>query len=245
MGNLLNNASKFTGRGGRIRLTVEREGTQVVIRVQDSGIGIRADQLSRIFEMFMQVDTSLERAQGGLGIGLALAKRLVEMHDGTIEAHSGGLAQGAVFVVRLPVLTAPPSASPEPAGLKQAVTVRRRILVVDDNRDAADSLAILLQMSGHDVHTVHDGLEAVEAAAKLQPDVIVLDIGLPTLNGYEAARRIRQQQGSKEPVLVALTGWGQDGDKRRSQEAGFDFHLVKPIDASALEKLLGSLPAPL
>ena len=244
VGNLLNNASKFTAKGGRIRLIVERDNAQAVIRVQDTGIGIAADQLPRIFEMFMQVDTSLERVHAGLGIGLTLVKKLVEMHGGTIETHSGGLAKGAEFVVRLPVSTERPPMPQEPSGIKQAPTVRRRVLVVDDNLDSADSLAMLLELSGHNVHTAHDGIEAVEAAAKLQPDVILLDIGLPKLNGYEAARRIRQQQGDKGLVLVALTGWGQDEDKRRSLEAGFDFHLIKPADPVALEKLLGSLPPP-
>ena len=193
--------------------------------------------------MFTQVDTSLGRTQGGLGFGLVLAKRLVEMHGGTIEAHSDGLGRGAEFVVRLPVLTEPP-APLEPAGIKQAVTVPRRILVVDDNLDAVNSLAIGLKLSGHDVHTAHDGIEAVEAAAKLQPDMILLDIGLPKLDGYEACRRIRQQQGDKRVLLVALTGWGQEEDQRRSQEAGFDLHLVKPAEPSALERLLDSVRPP-
>ena len=241
VGNLLNNASKFTPRLGRIRLTAEKGDTHAVIRVQDTGIGIAADQLPRIFDMFMQVDTSLEREQGGLGLGLSLVKRLVELHDGTIEASSGGLGKGSAFVVRLPLSNASPPAALKASSIDQ-VTISRRILVVDDNVDSANSLAMVLRLSGHDAHTAYDGIAAVEAAAKLQPDVILLDIGLPKLNGYEAARRIRQQQGSKRLMLVALTGWGQDEDKRRSLEAGFDVHLVKPIDSSDLEKLLHSMP---
>ena len=244
VGNLLNNACKFTEKGGRIRLTVERDGKQAVIRVQDTGIGIAAEQLPRIFEMFTQVDTSLERSRDGLGIGLTLVKNLVEMHDGTVEARSAGVGQGSEFVVRLPLLSEPLPALPQqPSGVKPVATVQRRILVVDDNRDAAESLAMLLKLSGHEVHTAHDGLEAVEAAAKFQPDVILLDIGLPRLNGYEAARRIREQQRDKGLMLVALTGWGQEEDRRRSEEAGFDAHLVKPVDLAALSKLLVELDA--
>ena len=239
VGNLLNNACKFTDKGGRIWLTVEQEGEQAVIRVRDTGIGIAADQLGRIFEMFAQVDTSLESSRSGLGLGLTLVKNLVEMHGGTVEARSAGVGQGSEFVVRLPLLSGPLPALPrEPAVVQPVSTVPRRILVVDDNRDSADSLAMLLKLTGHDVHTAHDGLEAVEAAATLQPDVILLDIGMPRLNGYEAARRIREQQRHKGLTLVALTGWGQEEDRRRSEEAGFDSHLVKPVDLAALTKLL-------
>jgi signal transduction histidine kinase len=242
VGNLLNNACKFTEKGGRIRLTVEREGKHAVIRVQDTGIGIAAKQLLHIFEMFTQVDTSLERSRDGLGIGLTLVKKLVEMHGGTVEARSAGVGQGSEFVVRLPALSKPlPPLPREPSGVKPVATVQRRILVVDDNPDSADSLAMLLKLSGHEVHTAHDGLEAVEAAAKFQPDVILLDIGLPRLDGYEAARRIREQQRDKGLILVALTGWGQDEDRRRSEEAGFDAHMVKPVDLAALSNLLVEL----
>ena len=243
--NLLNNAGKFTDPGGRIRLIVELEAEQAVIRVQDNGIGIADDQLSSIFELFAQVDTSLERSRSGLGIGLTLVKRMVEMHDGTVEARSAGLGQGSEFVVRLPLLVEPPqSPSPEPAGAEPEASVPRRILVVDDNRDGAESLALLLQLAGHEVHTVYDGEAAVEAAAALRPDVILLDIGLPRLNGYEAARQIRERHGKNGIALVALTGWGQEEDRRLSREAGFDAHLVKPVDLAALVKLLASLPLP-
>jgi signal transduction histidine kinase/CheY-like chemotaxis protein len=244
VGNLLSNACKFTAKGGRIRLTVEQVGQQAVIRVQDTGIGMAAEQLLRIFDMFAQVDTSLERSRAGLGIGLTLVKKLVEMHGGTVEARSAGVGQGSEFVVRLPVLSRPlPPLPREPSGVKPVATVERRILVVDDNPDAADSLAVLLKLSGHEVHVAHDGLEAVEAAAKFQPDVILLDIGLPRLNGYEAARRIRNQQRDRSVILVALTGWGQDEDRRRSEEAGFDAHMVKPVDPAALSNLLVELSA--
>jgi two-component system CheB/CheR fusion protein len=244
LGNLLNNACKFTDKGGRIRLAAEQEGMQAVIRVQDSGIGIAADQLSRVFEMFVQVDHSLERGQGGLGLGLALAKRLVEMQDGTIEANSGGLGKGAEFVVRFPVLDVPAAGALESSSEadQRSATNAHRILVVDDNQDAADSLAMLLQFGGHDVHTAYNGIDAVAAATNLQPDVILLDIGLPGINGFEAGRQIRQQRTDRKVTLVALTGWGQDVDRRRSLEAGFDFHLVKPVEFSALEKILEAVP---
>jgi signal transduction histidine kinase/ActR/RegA family two-component response regulator len=244
MGNLLNNAFKFTDKGGRICLTVEREGNQVLIRVQDTGIGIAADQLSRIFGMFTQADTSLERSRDGLGLGLTLVKNLVEMHAGTVEARSPGVGQGSEFVVRLPLLSGPlPPLPREPSSVQPVATAPRRILVVDDNRDSADSLAMLLELTGHEVHIAHDGLEAVEGAAAFQPQVILLDIGLPGLNGYEAARRIREQQRHKAPTLVALTGWGQEQDHSRSEEAGFDAHLVKPVDFAALTKLLAESSA--
>jgi two-component system, chemotaxis family, CheB/CheR fusion protein len=239
LSNLLNNACKFTDRGGRIRVIVDRKGTEAVIRVQDTGVGIAAEQLSRIFEMFAQVDASLERARGGLGIGLTLVRYLVEAHEGTVEAHSAGVGQGSEFIVRLPVVPRPrPSVSPDPVGTKDAGMLRRRILVVDDNRDATETLARVLELGGHEVHTAHDGLEAVDVAAELQPDAVLLDIGLPKLNGYDAARRIREQPGGKDVFLVALTGWGQPEDRRRAQDAGFDAHLVKPVDHAHLAKLL-------
>lgn len=244
VGNLLNNACKFTDRGGRIWLTVDEEGDQAVIRVRDTGIGLAQDQLSRIFELFAQVDNSLERARDGLGLGLTLVKKLVEMHDGTVAATSSGPGLGSEFVVRLPLLReAPPAAPQEPSGVKPQATVPRRILVVDDNRDSANSLAMLLKLLGHTVDTAHDGLEAVERAATFRADVILLDIGMPRLNGYEAARRIRQQR-QKGLRLVALTGWGQEEDRQRSEEAGFDAHLVKPVDLAALTKLLAEWARP-
>ncbi|MGH8589828.1 MAG: ATP-binding response regulator [Gammaproteobacteria bacterium] len=203
-----------------------------------------AEQLPRIFEMFTQLDTSLERSQSGLGIGLALAKNLVKLHGGTVEVHSGGLGQGSEFMVRLPILvetaTPPP---PEPTVSEPTLTTPRRILVVDDNRDSAGSLAILLELTGNETHTAYDGLEAVEAAATFRPDVILLDIGLPNLNGFEAARKIREQPWGQGMVLVALTGWGQEEDRRRSEEVGFNAHMVKPVDYAALTKLLAEMQA--
>jgi PAS domain S-box-containing protein len=248
VGNLLNNACKFTDKGGRIWLTVERasrgrERPEAVIRVRDSGIGIAAHQLPRIFDMFMQIDTSLERSTSGLGIGLSLVKNLVEMHGGTVEAHSRGIGQGSEFVVRLPIPVETPTPTPEPTVSEPTPATIRRILVVDDNRDSAESLAMLLQLAGNETHTAHDGLEAVEAAATFKPDVVLLDIGLPKLNGYEAARRIREQLRRKGTVLVALTGWGQEEDRERSREAGFDGHMVKPVQYEALMKLLTEVEA--
>ena len=242
VGNLLNNASKFTDKGGQIWLTVEREGKQAVIRVRDNGIGIAADQLPRIFEMFVQIDTSLERSVSGLGIGLTLVKTLVEMHDGTVEVHSAGVGQGSEFVVRLPIVVEPPKTPPpEPTVSEPTTMITRRILVVDDNRDSAESLAMLLKLTGHETHTAYDGLEAVAAAATFRPEVVLLDIGLPKLNGYDACRKIREQPWGKGMALIALTGWGQDEDRRKSQEAGFDGHLVKPVDHATLTKLLAEL----
>jgi PAS domain S-box-containing protein len=244
VGNLLNNACKFTKRRGRIRLRVEREGEQAVIRVRDNGMGIAADQVPRIFDMFMQADVSLEPSVSGLGIGLALVKNLVEMHGGTVEARSAGVGYGSEFVVRLPImvdaLTPQPTAPPIDAGV---TTAARRILLVDDNRDAAETLAMLLELTGHETHIAYDGLEAVETAAKVKPDLVLLDIGLPKMNGYEVARRIRERPWGKNLVLVALTGWGQDEDRLKSREAGFDGHILKPVDPEALTRLLAECPA--
>jgi CheY-like chemotaxis protein/two-component sensor histidine kinase len=249
IGNLLNNACKFTNKGGRIWLTAELSSERdqspvgVLIRVRDTGIGIAADQLPRIFEMFTQLDTSLERSVSGLGIGLTLAKNLVELHGGTIKVHSAGAGQGSEFVVRLPVSAeAPKPPPPEPASNELKTAPSRRILVVDDNEDSAESLTILLSLAGHKTHTAHDGLEAFEAAETFKPDVILLDIGLPKLNGYEVAHKIREKPWGQAMVLVALTGWGQDEDRRRSREAGFNHHLTKPVDPLALTNLLARLP---
>lgn len=242
VGNLLNNACKFSTKGGHIWLTVEHEGNHAVIRVRDTGIGIAPDQLHSIFDMFTQVDTSLERSGGGLGIGLTLVKTLVEMHDGTVTAHSPGLGQGSEFVVRLPIVSEASTQPPQERPFNQAVSqTARRILVVDDNRDAAESLAVLFELSGHETLTAFDGIEAVEAAATFRPDLVLLDIGLPKLNGYEAARKIRAQPGGDSMRLVALTGWGQEQDRRKSLEAGFDGHLVKPVNYADLTKLLADI----
>ncbi len=240
--NLLSNACKFTDKGGRVWLTVEQEGDQVVIRVRDTGIGIAADQLTRVFDMFTQIDTSLERSVSGLGIGLSLVKGLVEMHGGTVEAHSAGIGHGSEFIVRLPLLSEDSKAdAPVPTVSEPIVTTPRRILVVDDNRDAAESLALLLKLAGHETHIAYDGLEAVQAAATLKPEVVLLDIGLPKLNGYEVARRMRARPWSNGMALLALTGWGQEEDRQKSKAAGFDAHIVKPVDLDVLSKLLAEI----
>jgi PAS domain S-box-containing protein len=238
--NLLTNAAKYTEKGGHIWLTAERQGGDVVVSVRDTGIGIAAEHLPRLFEMFSQLTPALERSQGGLGIGLALVRGLVELHGGSVEARSGGPGLGSEFIVCLPVVEAPVVTPQEPSGNGEKVGGGRqcRILVVDDNRDAADSLAMMLRLLGHDIQTAHDGLEAVQAAASFRPEIVLLDIGLPKLNGYEAARHIRAQPWGGHMALIALTGWGQEEDKRRSLEAGFDHHLTKPVVPAALEKLL-------
>ena len=240
-GNLLTNSTKYTERGGQIRLTATRGGDQVVVTVQDDGIGIPASALPNIFDMFSQVDRSIERSTGGLGIGLALVKGLVEMHGGTVEAASPGQGQGSTFTVRLPVLRE----GEEPSAGKPAVQLpepsagpKRRILVVDDNRDSADSMAMMLQLLGNEVRIAPDGIEAVEQAEQFRPQVIMMDIGMPRLNGYEATRRIREQPWGREMAIIALTGWGQEVDRVKSMEAGCDAHLVKPINLLDLEKLL-------
>ncbi len=239
VGNLLSNAGKFTDNGGRIWLTVRQDGEHAEIAVRDTGIGIAAEHHARLFDMFEQVDTSLERSQGGLGIGLTLVRTLVELHGGSVGVHSDGVGRGSEFTVRLPVLVdATEEVSPPPAAVEQAPAPGRRVLIVDDSEDGAESLAMLLQFGGHETYKAHDGLAAVEAARRLRPDVVLLDIGLPGLNGYEVCSRIRQEPWGKRVTLVALTGWGQDEDRDRSREAGFDAHMVKPVDFDALLKLL-------
>jgi CheY-like chemotaxis protein len=241
VGNLLNNACKFTDKGGHVALTVEREAGQAIIRVRDNGIGIAAENLPGLFDMFAQVDTSLERSRDGLGIGLTLVKTLIEMHGGTVQVHSGGLGRGSEFVVRLPVLAETARPLPEPTPAEEAPPVSRRVLIVDDNEDGAESLALLLQLGGHETHKAHDGVAAIQAAERLRPDAVLLDIGLPVLNGYEVCSRIRKEPWGKDLVLVALTGWGQEEDRHKSQAAGFDAHMVKPVDHDVLLKLLASL----
>ena len=243
-GNLLVNACKYTERGGHIRLAAERQGSDVVVSIRDDGIGIAAEHLPRLFEMFSQVAPALDRSQGGLGIGLALVKSLVGMHGGSVEARSDGLGQGSEFAVRLPLIVESPKENwqdHEDHKAGGACGPRRRVLAADDNVDAAQSLAMLLSVLGHEVRTAHDGQAAVEMAESFRPDVVLLDIGMPRLNGYEAARRIREQPWGKEVALVALTGWGQEEDKRRADEAGFDRHFTKPVDPAALQALLVSL----
>jgi CheY-like chemotaxis protein/two-component sensor histidine kinase len=243
-GNLLNNSCKYTPPGGTIRLTAQRDDQSVVVTVTDTGIGIPRDKLASIFDMFAQVDQTLEQSQGGLGIGLTLVKRLVEMHSGSVEAQSAGEGHGSTFVVRLPAALAVAQVAQPAASETQTSSATHRILVVDDNEDSADSLAILLQLTGHEVFIAHDGHTALDAAEQHRPGVVLLDIGLPSLNGYDVCRRIRQEPWGKTMVLIALTGWGQDEDRRRSQEAGFDGHLVKPVDHTRLLTLLATLTEP-
>jgi len=239
--NLLNNAAKYSAPGGHIQLSVECQRSDVVVTVKDTGIGIAADQLPRIFEMFTQVDRSMEMSQGGLGIGLTLVHRLLEMHGGRIEAMSDGPGQGSQFVVHLPLVVEASQPRQSAAAAEYSARSPLRILVVDDNRDGADSLSELLTMMGDDTRTAYDGQAALDAAMEFQPDVILLDIGLPKLNGYEVCRRIRRQPDGENIVLIAVTGWGQDEDRRRSHAAGFDHHMVKPVDPQALLELLEGL----
>ena len=243
--NLITNAAKYTDEGGRIGLSVEQEGDEVVLRVHDTGIGIAAELLPHIFDLFTQAQRSLDRSQGGLGIGLCLVRRLVELHGGTVEAHSVP-GQGSEFVVRLPALRDFMPPLPSPSMLLSAQTAPLpghgcRVLVVDDNVDLARSLVMLLEMSGHAARMVHDGPSALEAVLIERPDVVLLDIGLPGLDGFEVARQMRQQPALKGVVLIALTGYGRATDRQRSQEAGFNHHLVKPADFDEVQKILASV----
>ncbi|HYG62706.1 MAG TPA: ATP-binding protein [Thermoanaerobaculia bacterium] len=240
-GNMLNNSCKYTDPGGKIRLTAERRDGDVLVKIRDNGLGIPPDKLGSIFEIFTQVDRTLERSQGGLGLGLTLVKRLVEMHGGTVAAHSDGPGRGSEFVVRLPALQEQRAGEPSAEPDVPKATAGHRILVVDDNQDSALSLAMLLEISGHEVRTAYDGLEAIDAAAEFRPDIVLMDVGMPKLNGYDAARRIRAEPWGERMLLVAVTGWGQEEDRRRTTEAGFDGHLVKPVDFGAVTKLLDSM----
>jgi PAS domain S-box-containing protein len=244
-GNLLINSAKYTPHGGHIWLTVEQRGEEALISVRDDGIGIPIESLDSIFDMFSQVDRSIERSTGGLGIGLALVKGLVEMHDGRVSAECPGPGRGSTFTVRLPVLKSDTEQELESSLQGDAINDRpkRRFLVVDDNRDAAMSMAMMLRLAGNDVWTAHDGIEAVEAADRHRPEVILMDLGMPKLNGYDAARRIREQPWGKSMYVIALTGWGQERDRARSKEAGFDGHLVKPVSLLELDVLLNTLVA--
>ncbi|MGY6216834.1 PAS domain-containing protein [Methylolobus aquaticus] len=241
--NLLNNAAKYTEPGGHITLTVEHGDEGVTIRVRDDGIGIPPALLSQVFEMFTQGDQSLEKAQGGLGIGLSLARELVALHHGWIQAYSAGAGQGSEFVVWLPAASPPSEPAPAVSEAAPAPSAPRRVLVADDNQDAGNSLAALLRALGHEVHIARDGLEAVAAAEAHRPEFILMDIGMPRLNGYDACRRIREHAWGRDIVITALTGWGQDSDRQRSQEAGFSHHLTKPVDFNALRQLIDTLPS--
>jgi two-component system CheB/CheR fusion protein len=241
--NLLHNAAKFTDEGGRVGLTAESQDQEVIVRVRDTGIGMTEEMLTRAFDLFAQADRSLCRSQGGLGIGLTLARRLVQMHGGSVQAFSDGPGKGTELVVRLPVLQRAHPAGPSPAG-GNGPRSSRRILVVDDNVDAADSLAQFLGMAGHQVRTAYGGPAALEAARAYRPEAVLLDIGMPGMDGYEVARRLRQEAGLGGALVVALTGYGQEEDRRRSREATIDHHLVKPVDPEALEALLAGSELP-
>ena len=241
IGNLLQNATKYTPEGGHIWLTVEREGQEAVIKVRDNGVGIPRHMLAAVFDLFTQVDRSLDRSEGGLGLGLTLVQSLVKMHGGTVEARSAGPSQGSEFIVRLPALRLPDQERPGSQVRERPQPTdspRLRVLVVDDSADIAQSLAMSLRIDGHIVEMAHDGPAALEALRMFGPDVALLDIGLPGMDGYELARRIRGDPQSAHLRLVALTGYGQEKDLRLSQEAGFDYHLVKPVDPEQLESIL-------
>jgi PAS domain S-box-containing protein len=246
LSNLLNNAAKYTEDGGRIDLSVEQAQGAVVIRVRDNGIGMAPERLTSVFDMFEQIEGGADRSHGGLGIGLTLARRLIEMHGGKIEAHSAGLGKGSEFVTRLPALaeTATESA-PKPAEKPPAPSAYgpRRLLVVDDNVDSAESMAVLLRFYGHEVRLAHDGEAALEEARAFRPDVMFLDLNLPKIDGYEVARRLRLEPAMSGMTLVAMTGYGQEEERRRTREAGFHSHLVKPVDFDMLQDLLSSLPS--
>jgi len=243
--NLLNNAAKYTDQGGRIGLRAERDGSDALIVVEDNGRGIDQDMLPRIFELFTQVPQTSSMAQGGIGIGLTLVRSLIEMQGGKVEAQSAGLGRGSTFTVRLPLLTTPTARPappvPEPPALVEMQ--RKRVLVVDDNVDAAEGLCMLLELLGMEVRTAHDGASGLEAAAEFTPDLVMLDIGMPDMDGFELARRLRAAHGDACPMLAAVSGWGQPEDRQRSRDAGIDAHLVKPVGLEPLQEVLRSLQA--
>jgi PAS domain S-box-containing protein len=242
--NLLTNAAKYTAPGGHIEVTAERQGGEIVLRVRDDGIGMAPEVLARVFDLFAQADRTLDRAQGGLGIGLTVVRRLVELHGGKVEAHSAGLGKGAEFVVRLPAAA---QGSDELADSAASDGIRpgmARVLVVEDNHDAAETMMMLMELLGHRVRVAHDGIVALEMAQANPPDVMLVDIGLPGIDGYEVARRVRQHAALKQVVLVALTGYGREEDRDEALLAGFDYHLVKPVEVRALQALVDQLATP-
>jgi CheY-like chemotaxis protein len=244
--NLLNNSAKFTPHGGTIRIVVDRDAemSQAVVHVYDSGMGIAPEMLPKVFDLFTQADPTSSRTEGGLGIGLTLARRLIEMHCGTLEAASAGLGRGSEFIIRLPVARKVTGRERTVQQGRESATGRRprarRILIVDDNRDSADSLAVLLRILGHEVRQAYDGLEGFAAALEFLPDVLLLDIGLPGMNGYEVAKRIRSENGLRSVRIVAVSGYGSDEDRQRARAAGFDDYLVKPLELASLELILAS-----
>jgi signal transduction histidine kinase len=246
LANLLNNSAKYTEPGGRITLAAERDGDQLVVAVEDSGQGIAPEFLPQVFDLFAQEDRSLDRSCGGLGIGLTLVKGIAEMHGGSVEACSAGPGEGSTFVLRLPIpasqdpAEAPAQSHPEPA----APAAPRRVLLVDDNIDVVQMLAELLRLDGHEVHTAQDGPAGLDAAQMLRPDMVLLDVGLPGMDGFEVARRMRSTPGLTHTLLVALTGYGSEAYRKRGQEAGFHHHLVKPVNLLALQRLLADSTSP-
>ena len=241
LSNLLTNAAKYTDANGQILLRVFLDAQRLTLTVKDSGIGLSPAAIPRLFEMFSQIDSAIDRAEGGLGIGLALVKGLVALHGGTVEAHSSGVGHGSEFSIHLPrsvVVSQRPTGELEHLPSLQAAGPRGKVMVVDDNRDAADTLSLVLRMSGHEVFVGHSGKDALELGPRERPDAVILDIGMPDMTGYDAARRIRREAWGRQVLLVAVTGWGQEDDKEKARAAGFDRHLTKPIDPDQLERML-------
>jgi CheY-like chemotaxis protein len=238
LANLLDNAAKYTDPGGTIVLSAAHAGEEIVVKVRDNGIGISAEMLPRIFDLFMQADFSLDRSRGGLGIGLTLVKSLVDMHGGSVSARSDGLALGSEIVVRLPGSTTGLIENRQVTRSATTKDIRRHVLVVDDNQVTADSLALILQLSGHDARVAYSGSDALEVASAFRPDVVLMDIGLPAMDGFEVARQLRARVETEHVILVAVTGCGQDDVRQKGKEVGFDYHLLKPLDLDALLALL-------
>jgi CheY-like chemotaxis protein len=238
LSNILNNAARYTPAGGSIAVRARVEGDKAVVRVRDTGRGIEPELIHRIFDMFVQGRAPLQRIGGGLGIGLALARRIAELHGGTVEARSEGVDRGSEFTLSMPLVTGAAPARPQEAPEAKRPAVARRVMVVDDNVDAASMLDMLLRSLGHETRVAHDGPEALRMAQEFRPEVVLLDIGMPGIDGYEVARRLRTQAKQRALRIVAVTGWGQDADRQRSREAGFDLHLVKPVDTTDLLQAL-------
>jgi CheY-like chemotaxis protein len=238
--NLLHNAAKFTPEGGQIWLAAEADHGQVVLRVRDTGVGISQDLLPHVFDLFRQADNSLDRSAGGLGIGLTLVRRILEMHGGTVEAFSEGPGRGSEFVVRLPALAEDfeALADTKAAAVDLREAASYRVLVVDDNIDSAESMALLLELHGHQLRIAHDGPGALAEARSFRPQVVVLDIGLPGMDGYEVARSLRADALTQNAIVIAMTGYGQSEDRQQSLRAGFDHHLVKPLDPDVLQAII-------
>jgi PAS domain S-box-containing protein len=241
VGNILTNAAKYTDRGGRIWLSAALDDHHAVVKIKDTGAGIAPELLPDIFDLFKQAERTLDRSEGGLGVGLTLVKSLVELHSGAVTAHSDGLGHGCEFTVELPVIKGPSSNDQASHEAAETTTASLRVLVVDDNMDTADTLTLLLQLDEYEVATANDGIKALKLASTFHPDVILLDLGLPGVDGYEVAKQVRQQPGLEKVVLVAMTGYGQESDRERTHQAGFDFHLVKPTDPTKVQQLLAML----